>query len=175
MTKLHKKSLSKLSEKVLTSPLQSPDRSRWTWPGEFRLASSSQKPPKWWWWTVAWQTNTTLKLRHVAGRFLVNSYNDPGQNVTVFLQVKDQNKLSCDPIHLKNRFGWIGDFLRLFGTHLKSSKSIRQNWPQNWGKPQCGLVCRDSTLGSKCWILMRNPTLAKWAMLDFREIFDIWQ
>ena len=62
---------------------------------------------------------------------------------------KDQNKLSCDPIHLKNRFDWIDHFLRPFGTLLKSSKSIRQNWPQNWGKPQCGLVCRDSTLGSK--------------------------
>jgi hypothetical protein len=40
---------------------------------------------------------------------------------------KDQNKLSCDPIHLKNRFDWIDHFLRPFGTLLKSSKSIRQN------------------------------------------------
>ena len=35
---------------------------------------------------------------------------------------KDQNKLSCDPIHLKNRFGWIDHFLRPFGTHLKLRK-----------------------------------------------------
>lgn len=69
--------------------------------------------------------NTTLKLRHVAGRFLANSCNDPGQNVHVFGQVKDQNKLSCDPIYLKNHFGWIDHFLRPFGTRLKSSKSIR--------------------------------------------------
>ncbi|MEA1056683.1 hypothetical protein U5R36_13850, partial [Lacticaseibacillus paracasei] len=61
-----------------------------------------------------------LKWRHVTGRFLVNSCDGPGQNVNVFLQVKDQNKSSCDPFHLKNRLGWIEDFLRLIGTLLKS-------------------------------------------------------
>lgn len=38
---------------------------------------------------------------------------------------------------------------RVIWQAYKLRKSIRQNWPQNWGKPQCGLVCRDSTLGAK--------------------------
>ncbi|WP_369904491.1 hypothetical protein, partial [Lacticaseibacillus rhamnosus] len=34
--------------------------------------------------------------------FFANSCAYPGQNVSVFLQVRDQNKMSCDLIDLKN-------------------------------------------------------------------------